>query len=391
MIKTPLAALLGAILTLATFAADAPHAHHGMSSAAAELGADGAFDAHGVLWIVHKVDGRLAVSRSADEGRTWSKPLFVTPAPEPTDSGGDARPKLALGPRGELYVTWTKPLSKPYTGEVKFSRSLDGGRSFSTPLVVHHDRQEITHRFDTLAVNARGEIFVAWIDKRDAAAAPETPAYRGAAVYFAVSNDRGASFRGDFKVAEHSCECCRIALAAQPDGTVAALWRHIFEPNIRDHATATLHADGTVTGFARATVDDWHIDVCPHQGPGLAEDADGRRHAVWFTAAPPHPGVFYAALGANGATSPRKIGGETAEHADLAVAGQRLAIAWKEFDGHRTQLRAMTSDDAGASWKEAEVASTAGASAQPRVLTSGRERYVLWNTHDEGLTVSKLP
>ena len=36
--------------------------------------------------------------------------------------------------------------------------------------------------------------------------------YRGAAVYFAVSDNQGASFRGDFKLADYSCECCRIAM-----------------------------------------------------------------------------------------------------------------------------------------------------------------------------------
>jgi hypothetical protein len=170
-----------------------------MNPAQAELGAYAAFDAKGNLWAVHKVSGHIAVNRSTDQGRTWSNAVLVTSAPARTDFGGDARPKIAVGPQGELYVTWTTPLGKPYTGEVKFSRSLDGGRTFSAPQVVHHDRQEITHRFDSLAVGAHGEVFVAWIDKRDgAAAAAKSEPYRGAAVYFAVSDDRGATFRGDF-------------------------------------------------------------------------------------------------------------------------------------------------------------------------------------------------
>jgi hypothetical protein len=385
--------LIALLATPLCGAAAAPESHgSSMHTAQAELGASAAFDAQGTLWAVHKVSGYIAVNRSADRGRTWSNPVLVTPAPEPTDFGGDARPKIAIGPERELYLTWTKPLAKPYTGEVKFSRSFDEGRTFSPPIVVHHDRQEITHRFDALAVNTRGQLFVAWIDKRDGVAAgAKGEPYRGAAVYFAVSDDRGATFRGDFKAADHSCECCRIALAPEPDGNVAALWRHVFEPNVRDHALATLRPDGTTVGMRRATFDDWRIDACPHHGPGFGEDEAGGLHAVWFSAAPQNQGVFYGRLRENGVDRLRRVGGETAEHADLAVSGRRVGIAWKEFDGERTRLHGMTSDDAGATWRQCDLASTAGPSDHPHVLSFDHRFYVLWNTRDEPLTIVPLP
>jgi hypothetical protein len=176
-----------------------------------------------------------------------------------------------------------------------------------------------------------------------------------------------------------------------PDGNVTALWRHVFEPDIRDHALATLRPDGTVAGLRRATFDDWHIDACPHHGPGLGEDDTGRFHAVWFSAAPENAGVFYGRLRENGLDERRRIGAETAEHADLAVAGQRVGIAWKEFDGERTRLRGMTSDDAGATWRECDLAATAGPSDHPRVLSFEQRFYVLWNTRDQPLTFVPLP
>jgi hypothetical protein len=304
---------------------------------------------------------------------------------------GDARPKLALGAGGEIYVTWTRPLAKPYTGEIRLARSVDGGRTFSAPQVVHRDRQEITHRFDALAVNARGQVFVVWIDKRDlvAAAAARQPAYRGAAVYFAVSDDRGATFRGDFKAADHACECCRIALAPAPDGTVTALWRHVFAPNIRDHAVATLRPDGTASAPARATADDWRVDVCPHHGPGLARDGRGRLHAVWFSAAPQQTGVFYGLLDGGGAG--QRFGGPAAEHADVVATGDTVAVVWREFDGEKTRLRGRISADGGGRWREVELAATEGASDHPRALTFGGLCYVLWHTREQPLRLIALP
>ena len=74
----------------------------------------------------------------------------------------------------------------------------------------------ITHRFESLALDAQGALHTVWIDKRDLEAAPRVGnklAYRGAAIYRNVSLDGGATFGPDTKVADHSCECCRIALA----------------------------------------------------------------------------------------------------------------------------------------------------------------------------------
>ena len=387
---------LAAALLQPGIAADAAHQHGAAkgSDAAAqvELGAQAVFDARGILWAVHKVSGHIAVSRSEDRGASWSNPVLVTRTPEPTDPGGDARPKIALGPDGEIFLTWTKPLAAPYTGEIRFCRSLDGGRTFSTPVVVHRDRREITHRFDTLAVTPDGRVFVAWIDKRDLIAAGNDPkAYRGAALYFAVSNDRGASFRGDFKAADHACECCRIALLPRPDGSVTAMWRHIFPPNVRDHAIAELRADGKAGAIRRVTFDDWRIDACPHHGPAFEADTAGRLHAVWFSAAPNRRGLFQGQLGHDKVEGQRRLGASTAGHGDLATHGERVVVAWKEFTDGRSRLMASISEDGGRTWREVGLASASGPADHPRVLCSAGRFFVFWNTREKPLHVVPVP
>jgi hypothetical protein len=387
--------LAASLIGRAAFSA-VDHSQHGMANPAraaqAELGATAAFDAKGILWSAHKDAGYVAVSQSADQGKTWSKRVHVTPEPEATDPGGDARPKIAIGRSGEVFVTWTRPFPKPHTGAIRFSRSLDSGKTFSAPITVHADPAETTHRFDTMAVNPKGQLFITWIDKRDGIAtiAAKKP-YRGAAVYFAVSDDSGATFRGDYKLADHACECCRIGLTSRADGSVVALWRHIFEPNIRDHAVAEIPADGSVGKIRRASFDDWKIDACPHHGPSIAEDSDKRLHAVWFTLAPKTEGAFYGRLRDGGVDAQRKIGSETAAHPDLAIVGRRVVIAWTEFDGERCHLRAMVSENAGESWREHDLASTTGMYDQPRVLTAGNAFHVFWNTKNEPLSVVPIP
>jgi hypothetical protein len=368
------------------------HAEKGHAMPRGDLGASAAFDASGAMWAVAKEGGYVALHRSDDFGRTWRKLGPVNAVAEGIGADGDARPKIALGRGGEIYVTWTQPLSKPYTGNIRFARSLDGGCSFSAPVTVHTDRQEITHRFDAVTVNRDGQVFVAWVDKRDQEAVrAKKGAYRGAAIYYAVSDDRGASFRGDFKLADYSCECCRIALLPRDDGSVLAMWRHVFEPNIRDHALARMTPNGRAGELKRVTFDDWRIDACPHHGPSLAADAAGRLHAVWFDQGPQRRGVFYGRLGDGGVEGQQRIGGETAEHADIAIAGKRIAVAWKEFDGKQSRLKARLSEDGGKNWREQEIAVTAGASGQPFVLAHRDVFYVFWNTRNEPLSVRALP
>ncbi|MBS0308646.1 MAG: exo-alpha-sialidase [Proteobacteria bacterium] len=385
--------LTACALPTSTMAQD--HAQHTRMNVSkkTELGTSAAVDAQGILWITSKESAGAAqyvvLQKSADGGKTWSAPQRIQSEPEAVSAEGENRPKLAIGSKGEIYVSYTKPLAKPYTGEIRFVRSLDGGRSFSPPITVHTNRDLITHRFDSMIVDRSGRIYVAWIDKRDLeAAVARKEKYAGAALYYAVSDDSGASFKGDYKIADHSCECCRIALALNPAGQPVALWRHIFSPNIRDHALVTLTPDGKLAAPMRATFDDWRVDACPHQGPSLAYGAEGTRHQVWFNVRNDEGGVFYASAPAGeGLRTPMKLGSAQATHADVAVAGKKIVLAWKQFDGKTTAILAKISRDGGDHWHDTELAHTSGDSDQPRLLTHAGDILLVWRTQLDGVRV----
>uniref|UniRef100_A0ABX1N166 Exo-alpha-sialidase n=2 Tax=Aromatoleum buckelii TaxID=200254 RepID=A0ABX1N166_9RHOO len=369
----------------------AQHADHAAGKTAAvrpakpELGTSAAFGPDGVLYAVSKDGQHVVLQRSADAGASWDAPVTVNAEPEAISADGENRPKIAFAPDGSVLVSWTRPLAKPFTGEIRFARA-DTGQGFGAPITVHRDRQEITHRFETMTVSGSGQVVLAWIDKRDLEAAQGAKRdYRGAAIYAAVSDDGGRTFRPEVKVGDHSCECCRIAIANDVDGLPLMLWRHVFEPNERDHALAKLGHDGTPGPVARATFDHWRVDACPHHGPSLAVFGDGTRHAVWFNEKDGEGRVFYGRLKEGRVEGQRTVGGERAAHADIAVGGERVAIVWKEFDGERTQLRAEVSDDNGGQFRSLSLAATEGASDQPRVIRRGAELLAFWRTRNEGM------
>ncbi len=348
----------------------------------AGLGVGTAFDSRGTLWVVDARDGHIRVRHSADDGVTLSAPVIVNPQPERIYSEGENRPKIAFGPRDEIYVSWSQPRAKPYTGFVRFARSLDHGAHFRAPLTVQHDRAEITHRFDAMAVDGDGRIVMAWIDKRDLeTATAQGKPYLGAAIYYNWSTDGGATFVPERKLLDHSCECCRIALARTPMGEIATFFRGVYGDNIRDHAYAVLHTDGRANSVQRATFSDWQIAGCPHHGPGLAIDSNGTRHAVWYEAKT-QPTIWYGQLDPGHPPGHRlAIANAGASHADVAVQGATVWVVWNQVsaDGYALMLR-RSSDHGDHFGAGREIARSKDAVGSPQLLQKGGSAFVAWNS-----------
>jgi hypothetical protein len=399
--------LLCASLYLASLAAHAAQAHDHApaaqgadmqqmwrkSMARAPLSATAAFDQDGRLWLATVQDGYLYLRHSTDLGKTYSPLVAVNPQPEAIAADGENRPKIAIGPKGELYVSYTQSLDKPFSGNIRFSRSLDGGKSFSAPITVNDNLEIISHRFDSMVVNRHGEIYLVWLDKRDQqAAAQKELAYTGAAMYYAVSRNGGESFSANKKIADHACECCRIALATDIDGVPVAAWRHVYDKNTRDHAIARL--DGSAT-LMRISHDDWEVDACPHHGPSLSIGEDGTYHAVWFTQGKKRHGLLYARSTDKGAhfSVPLSFGNEDAQaaHPYVLSIGKAVYLVWKEFDGKNTHIRLMRSTDNGVSWSApASVAQSADATDHPLLIARKDHVFLSWNTSREGYRLIEI-
>ena len=364
-----------------------------------KLGIGGALAPDGSLGMAGlTTQGRLFVQRTVPAASPgilqWGVPRLLDTAGDPISADGENHPKLLFGPHATVLIAYTRPLAKPNTGFVRMLRSVDGGSSFSLPITVHADRQEIAHRFESIGFDAQGVLHTVWIDKRDLQAAPRVgnkSSYRGAAIYRNESTDAGLSFGPDIKVADHSCECCRIAIGLGTDGVLRAMWRHVFEPNVRDHALAALTSTAAPAAppIVRATFDDWRVDGCPHHGPSLAASADGF-HAVWFgirqEGAEQVSGVRYGQLNPHGSPVPgtvQRLPDERAEHASVAALGPRVAVGWRSVDGMTTTLQAWLSNDGGRNFELRQLAQAQGENDFPRLVQRGQRIAVVWRTSSE--------
>ena len=351
-------------------------------------------DRNGRLWAAYVVGEHVYVSYSDDLGVSYSTPVQVNRQPEEVYTNGENRAKVAFGPNGEIYVSWTVVRDGPFAGDIRFSRSTNGGRSFEPVRTVNDDGLLTSHRFETLFVDSADNVYLAWLDKRDLVAANERGEdYDGAAVYYTVSRDNGRNFSPNLKVGDYSCECCRIAMSETESGDVALFWRHIFEDSIRDHGFAVIGPDEVTVPMRRATLDDWRIEACPHHGPAMVTGRDGSYHLTWFTLGDRHKGILYGRYepDSNVISDMITVAAAGSSHPDIERLDQTLYLVWKQFDGERSHIMLQTSDNLGENWTTPEsIAATIDASDHPLLIRHENSVYLSWHTLNEGLRITRL-
>jgi hypothetical protein len=162
------------------------HTLPGFATLASQLGISGlasdgdpaiAFSRDGVAYYASLAGVRgtsagdlLTVSRSSDEGATWSDPVLATDKTNPVDFNDKEAVWVDKSPTsrfsGNVYVSWTLFIGGPGTAEpIMFSRSIDGGRTFSSAqkLSASYNNNTIGGRQgSTIRTDASGTIYVVW-------------------------------------------------------------------------------------------------------------------------------------------------------------------------------------------------------------------------------------
>ena len=313
------------------------HDHAAMPATEGQLNPWVVSDGNGGFYLsyVHRKDGRsnVVLQRSLMNGQ-------FTPAIRVNDTLGDSAvrnenpPKVAVGSRGEIYVVWANERER-WKGNIRFSRSLDGGKSFEPAINVNSDAGgPVTARaFQSILVDPAGRIFIAWIDERN-----KSTSDRGAEVWLAMSENRGKTFSQDRKILSDVCECCRLTLAADRSGVIYLSYRTVPRsgPMFRDIAVARSTDQGRTFRSSIVHQDRWELEACPIAGASMTVDLSGRTHVVWFTQHGDKPKVYLAtALGQDlsfGTPIDFDPGQKLAKHASaIAVGDGRVLLAWDDL------------------------------------------------------------
>ncbi len=415
-IRLRVLAALASVFSTALLAQSPPPAHVGAPAGGAGActepalrcarSATPAFAPDGRLWLAWTAAGVVSVAVSDDGGRHFSAAQPLAAPDAMMDTGPDARAQIVATPDGTLVVVWATFKDRAWNARLHLSRSTDGGAHFSAP--VEPVANPVSARFPAMLLGARGDLYLAWLDKRLVVAQRrDGRATDGASLAWARSTDAGAHF-GEVRIASNaSCECCRIALALPSGGAAQVLpvmlFRSIYPGSVRDHARVAFTGREQTAAPTPIADDRWVTNVCPHQGPALAIDAAGVEHLAWFSAGSKRQGLFYArtvggglpprADAAPSLSEPEPIGlaSEHAARPALLAIGNTVWLAWKALVEGETVVKVRRSGDNGGRWGEPQVvARTRGYSDHPLLVARGGHAALSWLTRAEAYRLIDL-
>jgi hypothetical protein len=301
-----------------------------------------AADPRGGFYLVY-VERRGGASnvmlRYSAEGKSFSVPWRVN------DRDGDAvvrnenPPKVVVAPSGDVYVCWASERGR-WKGDIRFARSTDGGKTFSPAITLNSDAaaEPVGHAFQSTAVDARGRVYVAWIDERN-----KKPEDRGAEIWLSTSEDGGKTFSRDRRVLADVCECCRMSLHLDAAGILYLSYRTVPRtgPMYRDIVIARSQDGGKTFTPTVVSHDRWELNGCPIAGPSFSINDVANLTVVWLTGGA-RPGLYYATSTDGGKSfssrqplDPRRQIGRRAQITRLS--GGRLVVAW-EYGAEKTFL-----------------------------------------------------
>lgn len=156
-------------------------------------------------------DPAMIMYRSTDQGASWTGE-YIAPGQPDIDS-----PAVAVGGGGELYLTWAQRFDdKENPLDPVFVRSLDGGDTWSEPVIVADDdpARGISQYFPGMSVAPNGRIDIAFWDFRD------DPFFQGGEVgsmgtavgqrfgdlYYTSSTDGGQTWSRNVRVTDRSID-----------------------------------------------------------------------------------------------------------------------------------------------------------------------------------------
>jgi len=169
-------------------------------------------------------------SRSIDHGLNWDKAVDLSNTP-----GVSNATELAVGPKGELAVTWSDTTGPGGAqSDIWFTVSTDGGKTWAKATNISNTPGISAN--PAIAIDAKDAIYVAWDDISAGDTRPD--------IFLLVSHDAGKTFDKSINISKTPGISSNPEIAAAGDGQLAVVWVDMS----RDASTPDIWFAGSVNG-----------------------------------------------------------------------------------------------------------------------------------------------
>jgi hypothetical protein len=181
---------------------------------------------------------------------------------------------------GMIYGVWYD--DRLGSDHIYFSKSTDGGSTFGSNVKVDDDSTPRDHEFPCITVDALGNIYVVWDDRRGGTKTASD-------IYFAKSTDGGITFGPNVKINDDDTETVQLSpnIAVGTDGTIYVAWKDYRNQILDDQG----HPDNSDIYVSTST--DGGLTFSPNQKanddagtanqfhPAIAVDSTGKLYLEW--------------------------------------------------------------------------------------------------------------
>lgn len=319
-------------------------------------------------------------AKSVDGGLTFSASVRVS---DDNETGLNYAPKVATNSNGNIYVVWHD--NRDGNWNVYFSKSTDGGVSFSTNVQVLNDPD--TQYEADLAVDNQGNVYVTWNHLYT-----DVNEIMDYDVYFAKSTDEGLSFGNSVKVSDGEDWQYKSSIKVGASGPVYVVWTDRRNNGVADIYFAK-STDGGTTFSANLQVNSYTSNS---QGyPELALDDDENIYVVWndsrryytdecrdiyFSRSTNQGGSFEAGIRVNDVDIPKGI---EYLYPSLALkSGRKIYVSWWDDRSGDLDVYLTGSYDGGGdfftSWRINDDVGTASQYNSKIAVDESGNVYVVW-------------
>ncbi len=271
-------------------------------------------------------------SRSVDFGRSWSSPVNISHTP-----GASRDPELVTGQDGTIHVVFAETLADDISNrEIFYMSSTDNGKTWSTD----HKQENISNSKSdssepSLAVSEDGTVHVAW--KEENASAIERPQ-----IYYTHRAPDG--WKPGINISNKTKYCYHPVIACGANGNVFVNWldrsrregaADIWCITVKDFSPVQPPTHVTSTGSIASSAE-------------MTADLANRIAIVWSDRALgldlPRIRIKTMAQGTENLSHSKKFGHNSSIQLAPAVAidGDHLTIAWEERRLNRNPIKVRT-------------------------------------------------